>query len=115
MQLHEYPRAIATQQLAVLTAEKFVRNHQEEVNRLTAKIDTEIAFNEVLKNDTQRKTVRKTMMDEQGYREAAECLQAAEDKLKEMTIDLQLLINQFSIAKMIERRAIAEIELRVAA
>ncbi|MBE9178627.1 hypothetical protein IQ268_08650 [Oculatella sp. LEGE 06141] len=114
MNLSNYPEAIAQSQFQLLLAERTVRRLQEQLTRLTAKIDSAIAFDADLKNDAQRKAKRTELLESPEYLEVAEVYQAAKDKHAEMEIELQLLLNRFSVAKLEQRHAIAIMELRTA-
>jgi Na+/phosphate symporter len=113
MKLIDYPAEIAEKQRQLLRAEQHLRRLQDILNRLTAEIDTAIAFDSDLKNDAQRKAKRLELMRSAEFRKAIANLQIAEDERAEMEIDLALLRNQFSVLKLQLREAIAARELQV--
>ena len=113
MKLIDYPAAIAEKQHQLLRSEQHVRRLQEILNRLTAEIDTTIAFDIALKNDAQRKAKRIELMRSAEYRTAFANLQIAQDERAELEIDLNLLRNQFSVLKLEKRDSIAARELQL--
>jgi len=114
MRLIDYPAAIAQQQREFLREEQHVRRLQEIVNRYTADIDAQIAFDTDLRNDAQRKAKRIELMRSPDRQRAWANLQMAQDRRAEIEIDLNLLRNQFSVLKLEMREAIALRELQVA-
>lgn len=113
MKLIDYPIMIAEKQRQLLQSEQHIRRLQDIVNRLTAEIDTAIAFDSELRNDAQRKAKRLELMSAPDYRRAAANLQITYDERAEIEIDLNLLRNQFSVLKLQLREAIAARELHV--
>jgi hypothetical protein len=113
MKLVDYPAAIAQQQRSLLREEQHVRRLQEVLNRITAEVDTQIAFDPDLRNDAQRKARRIELMKSSEYQKAVINLQMAQDRRAELEIDLNLLRNQFSVMKLEIRDAIASRELQV--
>lgn len=113
MRLLDYPAAIAQKQHELLRAEQHVRRLQDVLNRLTAEIDTTIAFDTELRNDAQRKAKRLEMMKAADYRKAATNLQMAQDQHAALEIDLNLLRNQFSVLKLELRESLAAREMQI--
>jgi hypothetical protein len=113
MRLIDYPNAIAQQQRSLLREEQHVRRLQEVVNRLTAEVDAQIAFDTELRNDAQRKARRIELMRSPDYQRAITNLLTAQDRHAEIEIDLNLLRNQFSVLKLEMREAIATRELQM--
>lgn len=113
MRLLDYPAAIAQKQRELLQVEQHIRRSQDILNRLTAEIDTNIAFDSELRNDAQRKAKRLELMKSGEYRKAATQLQIVQDQHAEIEIDLTLLRNQFSVLKLELREAIASRELQM--
>lgn len=113
MRLLDYPAAIAQKQRELLQAEQHIRRLQDVLNRLTAEIDTTIAFDTELRNDAQRKAKRTELMKAVEHRKAATNLQMAQDHRAEIEIDLTLLRNQFSVLKLELRESIAARELQM--
>ena len=113
MKLVDYPATIAERQRDLLQADQRIRRLQDVLNRLTADIDTTIAFDTELRNDAQRKAKRLELMSSAEYRKAVANLQIAQDERAEVEIDLSLLRNQFSVLKLEKREAIAIRELQL--
>lgn len=113
MKLIEYPATIAERQRDLLQADQRIRRLQDVLNRLTADIDTTIAFDTDLRNDAQRKAKRLELMSSAEYRKAVANLQIAQDERSEIEIDLNLLRNQFSVLKLEKRETIAIRELQL--
>ncbi len=113
MKIIDYPAEIAEKQRQLLRIEQHIRRLQEIVNRLTAEIDTAIAFDSDLKNDAQRKAKRLELMSAADYRKAITNLLMAQDERAEIEIDVNLLRNQFSVLKLQLRETIATREMQV--
>jgi hypothetical protein len=113
MKLIDYPAVIAERQRDLLKLEQRIRRLQDVLNRLTAEIDTTIAFDVDLRNDAQRKAKRLELMSAAEYRKAVANLQMAQDERSEIEIDLGLLRNQFSVLKLEKREVIAMRELQL--
>lgn len=113
MRLLDYPATIAQKQRELLQAEQHIRRLQDILNRLTAEVDTTIAFDGELRNDAQRKAKRLELMKSSDSRKAATNLQMAHDRRSEIEIDLGLLRNQFSVLKLEIRESIATRELQM--
>ena len=70
MRLLDYPATIAQKQRELLQSEQHIRRLQDILNRLTAEVDTTIAFDSDLRNDAQRKAKRLELMKTSDYRKA---------------------------------------------
>jgi predicted Zn-dependent protease len=114
MKLSEFPQAIAYSQTENLKAEQAVRHWQSQVDRAIAAIEQAIAFDKSLTNEAQRKATRIEMMGQPEVQTALETLQLVQGQKTERTIGLELLRNQFSVAKLAERKRIAELEAALA-
>ncbi|NJP12690.1 MAG: hypothetical protein HC866_27175 [Leptolyngbyaceae cyanobacterium RU_5_1] len=115
MQLNEYPRAIADLQQELLHIDQKLRLQRETVAFCLNAIDRAIAFDQILKNDNQRKAKRTELMEsDQDYITANNELKRLEDLKGELEIDLQLLRNTFSLLKLERREAIAQLEVTAA-
>ena len=110
MNLTEFPQAIAHLQTEVLKAEQAVRHWQLQADRIVGEIEHTIAFEKSLTNEAQRKAMRLELMQKTETQTAMETLQVAQDQKAERVIQLDLLRNQFSVAKLAERRHVAELE-----
>ena len=100
MNLSEFPIEISRHQRKLLAQDQLVRRMQSDVDQLIAQIDYETAFDTELKNDAQRKAKRLERMTADPYLGSAEELQAAIDRRIDLRIGLQLLQNQFDVAKL---------------
>ena len=69
-----------------------------------------IASNKELKNEQQRKTKRLELKQEPDYLQVKAALTEATEKRDREVIQLNLLRNQFSVAKLEARQAIANLE-----
>ncbi|NJP12234.1 MAG: hypothetical protein HC866_24505 [Leptolyngbyaceae cyanobacterium RU_5_1] len=115
MQLNEYPTAISDLQKEILHIDQKLRAQRETVAFCLNSIDRAIAFDQVLKNDSQRKAKRTELMEtDADYIKANGELKRLEDLRAELDIDLQLLRNTFSLLKLERREKIAQIELNAA-
>jgi hypothetical protein len=114
MQLHEYPQAIADVQRDLLHSQQHITMLKETVMFCLNTIDRAIAFDTDLKNDAQRKAKRSELKEtDSDYIEASLALKKAQDVYAELEIELQLLLNTFSVLKLERREAIASMELHV--
>lgn len=114
MELHEFPQAIAHQQSELLISEQAARHWQSQVDQSIAGIDHSIAFDKSLTNEAQRKAARAQLMAQPDLQTALTTLQTSQDQKTERAIALELLRNQFSVAKLAERRHIAQLEASIA-
>jgi len=110
MKLNEYPTAIAKLARKLHRLDIKIRHHQNLVERLTAQIERAIATDPDLKNDQQRKAKRLELMAAPEYVEATRTLQAEQDRRDLAAIDLQLLRDNFRVALLETRQAIATTE-----
>jgi hypothetical protein len=115
MNLSTFPHAIATAQQKLLNLGRditIVRNHLllEENS-----IDQAIAFSSDFKNDSQRKTARQQMLQESNlYQSLSQQLIDLQEKYARADINLQLVKNNFTVAKLEMREKIAKMETLVA-
>jgi hypothetical protein len=111
MNLNDYPTAIAQVQRQLLKLTQQLRAVQESVGFCLSAIDRQIAFDQSLKNDNQRKARRAELMEtDPDYIQALLELRRVEDDRVDLEIDLQLLQSQFSVLKLERREAIARLE-----
>jgi len=108
MKLSQYPAAIAQATQAVNELDAQVAAVQLHINRLEGNADKVAAFESELKNDSQRKARRFEVLETNLE------YQRALDKLIQLTAEkanaiahLEYLRNQFSVAKLEARLAIA--------
>ena len=116
MKLNEYPQAIAHQSRQLLEFDQSLIGLTESVKIFEAEIDKVIAFDVNLKNDAQRKAKRVELQQTDGdFYSSSLLLKQTKEKRDLLAIDLELLRNQFAIAKLEKREAIAQMELQSAA
>jgi hypothetical protein len=112
MNLNEYPMAIAQVQRQILGLGQELIGLQETVSVLAMEVEKRVIADGSLTNDTKRKARRLELQqsDPDFYRASLD-LKKAQAKWEALEIDFQLLLNQFSVLKLEERRAIALLEL----
>lgn len=108
--LKEYPSKIAEVEILILNLDRQVNIYKEQLSFMDADIENAIASNKELKNEQQRKTKRLELKQEPDYLQAKAALTEAVEKRDKEVIQLNLLRNQFSVAKLEERKAIANLE-----
>ena len=115
MQLKEYPKAIARLQNQTFNFDQAIERIQKTIKDIELEIDSHGAFNPELRNDTQRKAKRKSMLDfHPNYWEQQEILNQTKAKREQVYIELCLRRNEFSLLKLERREAIAKLELQAA-
>lgn len=107
MKLNEFPQAIASLERHILKITQTVRRAQAELDQLTAQIDSTIAHDADLKNDTQRKAKRTELMADELYQECLKELHYQQDNRSACEIELSLIRNQFTVAKLEIRELIS--------
>jgi len=114
MKLNEYPAAIAQVQRQILTLDQQLIGLQETVSVLAMEVEKRVIADGSLTNDTKRKARRLELQqsDPDFYRASID-LKEAQAKRETLGIELQLLLNQFSVLKLEERRAIAMMEMHI--
>lgn len=108
--LKEYPNMIAEVETKILNLEREVNIYKEQLSFMDADIEAEIASDKELKNEQQRKTKRLELKQEPDYLRTKAALTKATEKRDREVIQLNLLRNQFSVAKLEMRQAIASQE-----
>lgn len=114
MNLSEFPLAIARIERQQLRLSKKIRTAQAHLDKLTGEIECKIATDPELKNDQQRKARRLELLNSGDYQTAQTILNTYSDRRIALDINLSLLRNQFSVAKLEVRQTIARDELSVA-
>ncbi|NJN13187.1 MAG: hypothetical protein HC815_36815 [Richelia sp. RM1_1_1] len=115
MNLNEYPQLIAKLQTQLFNLDFAVEQAQTTLKQIEAEIDSNIAFDKELRNDSQRKAARITMLDDHpNYWEQQEILSQIRAKREQVYIELGLRRNEFSVLKLERREAIARLELQAA-
>lgn len=110
MKLSQFPQAIANLEKHLLKTAQNVRAAQAELDQLTAQIDSTIAHDADLKNEAQRKAKRAELMQQDLYQECLKEHLYWFDNHKVVEIELSLLRNQFTVAKLEARERIAQME-----
>jgi hypothetical protein len=112
MKLNEYPVAIAQAQRQTLALDQELIGLQETVSFLMMEVEKQVIADANLTNDAKRKARRLELQqsDPDFYRASID-LKKAQAKREALGIELQLLLNQFSVLKLEERRAIALMEM----
>ena len=114
MQLSNFPHAIATASYEFLKIGTEIRFVRSSILEIEAEIDSCIAFGE-FKNDSQRKAAKAQMLKEnESYSELASRLQKLTDAYSNAEIGMNLIKNNFAVAKLEARERIAKIEALVA-
>ncbi len=109
-QLKQYPKAIASVEEKLLKLNQEIAIQNQLISFLDADLEQEIASNKELKNEQQRKTKRLELRQEPDYLQFLAALAEATEKRDRAIIQLNLLRNQFSVAKLEMRQAIAQME-----
>ena len=108
--LNQFPLKIAEAETQILGLYRQVTIYKEQLSFMDGEIETAIALNKELKNEQQRKTKRLELKQEPDYLQAKAALTEATEKRDKAVIQLNLLRNQFSVAKLETRQAIANLE-----
>ncbi len=109
--LKEYPSKIAEVEILILSLDREVNIYKEQLSFMDADIEAAIASDKELKNEQQRKTKRLELRQEPDYLQVKAALTEATEKRDFELIQLNLLRNQFSVAKLETRQAIANLEI----
>ncbi|MGG6295269.1 hypothetical protein ACQ4M4_12840 [Leptolyngbya sp. AN02str] len=112
MSLADYPAMIAEASTALLRQEQKTRKLQDIVAIALADVDQQVAFDETLKNEAQRKARKAELLADPDLASVLMDLQDAKDAQRELEIQLEQLRSEFAVQKLAERRAIAVMELR---
>lgn len=108
MQLSHYPSAIAQAAQRVNEIDSQITAVQQLIYREEGIADTRSAFDSDLKNDTQRKARRfEVLLVNQEYQTAINTLLRLNAEKANALAHLEYLRNQFSVAKLEARKAIA--------
>ena len=115
MKLSNFPHAIATAQQKLLNLGKDLTIVRNQLLLEENSIDQAIAFSSDFKNDSQRKTAKIQMLQESAlYQSLTQNLADLTDKYNRVDINLQLVKNNFTVAKLEMRERIAKMETLVA-
>ena len=111
MKLSNFPHAIATAQQKLLNLGKDLTIVRNQLLLEENSIDQAIAFSSDFKNDSQRKTAKAQMLQESAlYQSLTKNLADLTDKYTRADINLQLVKNNFTVAKLEMRERIAKME-----
>ena len=111
MQLSNFPHAIATAQQKLLNLGKEIAITRNALLFEENQIDQAIAFSSDFKNDSQRKTAKAQMLQEsEQYQSLSQKLIDLTNKYNRADINLQLVKNNFTVAKLEMRERIAKME-----
>jgi hypothetical protein len=109
MQLNHYPAAIAQAVQRVNEIDSQLMAVQHQINRFEGNADRNAAFDIDLKNDTQRKARRfELLLVNQEYQKAVDTLIRLTSDKANAIAHVEYLRNQFSVAKLETRLAIAQ-------
>jgi hypothetical protein len=115
MKLSNFPHAIATASYKLLNLGKDIASARNALLLEENSIDQAIAFSSDFKNDSQRKTAKAQMLQESAlYQSLTQNLADLTDKYNRVDINLQLVKNNFTVAKLEMRERIAKMETLVA-
>jgi len=98
-----------------MLARDYLEAMEIQVARAEIAVDSAVAFDANLKNDVQRKVRRAELLQTENYEKLLVALSAARNTATEAEIELNLLLNEFSVAKLETRRATAIIEAQAVA
>ena len=109
MELNHYPGAIAQAAQRVNEVDSEIMAVQQLLNRVKGNADSRSAFDADLKNDLQRKARRfEVLLTDREYQTAINTLMRLTAEKANALAHLEYLRNQFSVAKLETRRAIAQ-------
>lgn len=112
MLLDKYPAEISKLALQLLGMEQEILNFSEEVKETELMVDIEIAADATLKNDLQRKVARKTALESNArYQDCVSFLKAIKLDKAKLQIRYELIVNEFTVAKLNIRQSLAKIEI----
>jgi len=111
MHLKQYPKAIAAKQTQLLELRQSIATVRETIAGREIDIDRAVAFDPDLKNDGQRKARRAELVRaDMDLLYLLERLDELDSQREKAEIELNLLLNQFAIAKLEKRQTIAQME-----
>ncbi|MBW4645790.1 MAG: hypothetical protein KME23_22850 [Goleter apudmare HA4340-LM2] len=109
MQLSNYPSVIVQAAQRVNEIDSQLMAVQQQINRFEGNADRVAAFEMDLKNDAQRKARRfEVLLVNQEYQKAMDALMRLTSEKANAIAHLEYLRNQFSVAKLEARLAIAQ-------
>ncbi len=108
--LNQYPSAIASLEESLLQANLEVEIQSERLAFFDGEIEAVIASDSALKNEQQRKAKRLEKQQEPDYLEAKAALKDALLRRERLSIQLNQMRNEFSVAKLEARMKVANLE-----
>jgi hypothetical protein len=107
--LTDFPKNIANAQLKLLQCDQVVRGMQRLYESEIGKIKSAIAFDGTLKNEQQRAAKQFELMDCEELRSITNMVAKAQDDKTVALIELDLVRNQFAVAKLQTRQDLARL------
>jgi len=112
LSLNDYPHEIARVRTAIARLDRTIASVEYAIARIDLAIENTVAMNPNLKNDTQRRAKRGELRSSNPeLRAYQEQLTRAREKRTRKEIQLEMLRNTFSIAKLQLRHEIASMTL----
>lgn len=109
MQISEFPEKIYLATIALQALDEQITRQKRAMESIELDADHAIAFAGNLNNDAKRKVFRSQWLDEnRDYQAALEVLQQLQAQRWQTAANLKLLKNQFSVAKLEAKAAIAD-------
>lgn len=109
MKLNEYPSAIAQISQSINAIDRQIAQLRQDIAYLEGKADLIVAFEAALKNDNQRRARRFEILDSNSnYQDLQLKLIHATSEKANAIAQLEYLRNQFSVARLETRWAMAE-------
>ncbi|MBE9040709.1 hypothetical protein IQ235_07940 [Oscillatoriales cyanobacterium LEGE 11467] len=111
LELEQYPREIARIQRNILDREKQIRRLSETLSLIDNQIDRAIAYDDDLRNDSQRKAKRNELRLEDLERsKVLKQIRDASDRKTELEIDLEYYRCEYKIRLLMLREKVAQLE-----
>lgn len=110
MKLNQYPQAIAKVEESLLNTTLDLECWQEELYFLNGEIELAIACDADLKNEQMRKAKRLELQQQPDYLQIKNKVKEAKINRDRLQIQVDLLRNQFSVAKLEARLRAASLE-----
>jgi hypothetical protein len=111
LKFEEYPKSIAEIQNKINANLEKCEGLKLQINEINAIIDGQVAFDDSLKNEQQRKSRKLEIISEDSdYASLSSILMRYEWGRKELIVELEKRQNEFTILKLAKREAIATME-----
>lgn len=112
LKLEEYPNAIALAEKTLIERVGTIEILRLELKRLEHHLDAEIAFDEELKNDAQRKARKLQLLADSNYSDMESQLQTYLELRAFLESNVNKLKNEFTVFKLQLREKIAQLQAR---